>query len=174
MKWTAEKNSWHSGEGHRITKVGLEGDERRYCVYFNGSYLGAEDTFNEARLLAKTEKAKPESVRDEDSDGTPQMLKLTAEERAASRAKHRPVPAAAPPKREAVEWPAPKGPATTRSAPVKRGAISVGDLAKELGIDASDARAALRKAKVEKPAGGWSGDAKWAENIRNIIKKSLS
>jgi hypothetical protein len=48
--------------------------------------------------------------------------------------------------------------------------ITVQQLAEEAGIDPRDARAALRKAKVEKPAGGWLGDETWAKEIRVILK----
>lgn len=163
MKWTQEKNHWHSGKGHRITKLGLEGDERRYAVYFDGSYLGSEDTFNEARLLAISEKAQPSAVEDKDDTGHPVFLKLTAEERAAARAKAPP-----PTPRQPFEWPSP-----TRPKKAKRGSITVADIAKELGIEASEARAALRKAKVAKPEGGWSGDEAWADDIRATVKKAI-
>lgn len=54
--------------------------------------------------------------------------------------------------------------------------ITVQSLAEEEGIDPRDARAALRKAKVEKPEGGWLGDEAWAKGIRTILqaaKKAL-
>lgn len=54
--------------------------------------------------------------------------------------------------------------------------ITVQSLAEEIGIDPRDARAALRKAKIEKPAGGWLGDETWAKGIRDILaaaKKAL-
>lgn len=54
--------------------------------------------------------------------------------------------------------------------------ITVQSLAEEIGIDPRDARAALRKAKVEKPDGGWLGDEAWAKGIRDILsaaKKAL-
>lgn len=54
--------------------------------------------------------------------------------------------------------------------------ITVQSLAEEIGIDPRDARAALRKAKVEKPEGGWLGDEAWAKGIRAVLveaKKTL-
>lgn len=50
--------------------------------------------------------------------------------------------------------------------------ITVQSIAEELKIDPRDARAALRKAKVEKPAGGWLGDETWAKGIRDILAKA--
>lgn len=47
--------------------------------------------------------------------------------------------------------------------------ITVQSLAEDIGIDPRDARAALRKAKVEKPAGGWLGDEAWTKGIRDIL-----
>lgn len=54
------------------------------------------------------------------------------------------------------------------------GAFTVQDLALELGCTTGQARAALRKSKLDKPQGGW----KWstpgeAELARRTIKKSL-
>lgn len=53
----------------------------------------------------------------------------------------------------------------------REGLTSVADIAGELDIEASEARAILRKAKVEKPAAGWAGDEAWAKRIREILKK---
>lgn len=50
--------------------------------------------------------------------------------------------------------------------------ITVQSLAEDIGIDPRDARAALRKAKIEKPAGGWLGDEAWAKGIRDVLKKA--
>jgi hypothetical protein len=50
--------------------------------------------------------------------------------------------------------------------------ITVQQLAEEAKIDPRDARAALRKAKVEKPSGGWLGDEAWAKGIREILAKA--
>jgi hypothetical protein len=50
--------------------------------------------------------------------------------------------------------------------------ITVQSLAADIGIDPRDARAALRKARVEKPAGGWLGDETWAKGIRDILVKA--
>jgi hypothetical protein len=82
MKWTQEKNSWHA-EGRRITKVGLEGDDRRYAVYVKGKYLGSEDTFNDARKLAMS--GKPKETWDEEDNGIPRFAQLTDEERSDGR-----------------------------------------------------------------------------------------
>lgn len=48
--------------------------------------------------------------------------------------------------------------------------ITVQQLAEEAGIDPRDARAALRKAKIAKPDGGWLGDEEWAKTIRPVLK----
>jgi hypothetical protein len=63
--------------------------------------------------------------------------------------------------------PKPKAPKIDRSK-----FITVQSLAEEIGIDPRDARAALRKAKVEKPEGGWLGDEEWAKGIRDVLKKA--
>jgi hypothetical protein len=63
--------------------------------------------------------------------------------------------------------PKPKAPKVDRSK-----FITVQALAEEIGIDPRDARAALRKAKVEKPAGGWLGDEEWAKGIRDVLAKA--
>jgi len=50
--------------------------------------------------------------------------------------------------------------------------ITVQSIAEELKMDPRDARAALRKAKVEKPVGGWMGDEAWAKGIRDVLAKA--
>lgn len=55
----------------------------------------------------------------------------------------------------------------------REGLTTVQDIAKELGIEAGDARAILRKAKIDKPSHGWAGDEKWANEIRAVIKKGM-
>jgi len=54
----------------------------------------------------------------------------------------------------------------------RSGKITVQQLAEEAGIDPRDARAALRKAKIDKPAGGWLGDEAWAKTIRPVLAKA--
>lgn len=54
----------------------------------------------------------------------------------------------------------------------RTGKITVQQLAEEIGIDPRDARAALRKAKIEKPAGGWLGDEAWAKDIKEVLVKA--
>lgn len=51
----------------------------------------------------------------------------------------------------------------------RSGMITVQQLASDAGIDPRDARAALRKAKVAKPTGGWLGDEAWAKTIRPVL-----
>lgn len=70
-------------------------------------------------------------------------------------------------------------PAPKKKDPVERkpkmdrtGKITVQSIAEELKMDPRDARAALRKAKVAKPAGGWLGDEAWAKDIRGILAKA--
>lgn len=54
------------------------------------------------------------------------------------------------------------------------GAYTVQDLALELGCTSGQARAALRKSKLEKPQGGWKWPSKEeAELARKEIKKNL-
>lgn len=56
----------------------------------------------------------------------------------------------------------------------KEGFTSVGDIAKDLGCQPREARAALRKSKENKPEGGWQwGDPKEIERIKGVIKKYL-
>lgn len=50
--------------------------------------------------------------------------------------------------------------------------ITVQSIAADIGIDPRDARAALRKAKIDKPIGGWLGDETWAKGIRDILAKA--
>jgi hypothetical protein len=52
--------------------------------------------------------------------------------------------------------------------------ITVQSIAEELKMDPRDARAALRKAKVEKPINGWLGDEKWASEIKVILVKAAA
>lgn len=49
--------------------------------------------------------------------------------------------------------------------------ITVQEICDELKMLPRDARAILRKAKVEKPLGGWIGDSKWAADIKTILIK---
>ncbi|USN16566.1 hypothetical protein POLEWNIK_00400 [Brevundimonas phage vB_BpoS-Polewnik] len=55
----------------------------------------------------------------------------------------------------------------------KTGLISVGEIAEQMGIEARDARGALRKQKVEKPDGGWLWPADKVEAIKKVIKAGL-
>lgn len=55
----------------------------------------------------------------------------------------------------------------------KTGLISVGEIAEDMEIDARDARAALRKQKVDKPAAGWAWPESEVEAIKKAIKKGL-
>jgi hypothetical protein len=50
--------------------------------------------------------------------------------------------------------------------------ITVQSIAEDLKMDPRDARAALRKAKIDKPVGGWLGDETWAKTIRDILAKA--
>jgi hypothetical protein len=59
---------------------------------------------------------------------------------------------------------APKAPKVDRSK-----FITVQSICEEIKMDPRDARAALRKAKIEKPAGGWLGDEAWAKTIRGLL-----
>jgi hypothetical protein len=52
----------------------------------------------------------------------------------------------------------------------RTGKTSIQDLCAQLNIEPRDARAALRKAKVEKPSGGWLFAADQIEAIIKIIK----
>lgn len=70
-------------------------------------------------------------------------------------------------KAEAKKNAEPKTPKAKRAT-----GFSVQDIAKELGVLPRDARAALRAAKIAKPAGGWATDDKrvadaWREAIKN-------
>jgi hypothetical protein len=58
-------------------------------------------------------------------------------------------------------------PSTPRNRP---GVVTIGELAAELGIKPPDARAALRSAKLTKPAGGWA----WPQGELDAIRKILS
>lgn len=55
----------------------------------------------------------------------------------------------------------------------KSGLVSVGDIAEQMDIEARDARGALRKAKMEKPTGGWLFPPDKVEEIKKVIKKHL-
>ena len=55
----------------------------------------------------------------------------------------------------------------------RTGMVTVQTLAEEAGIDPRDARAALRKAKIDKPTGGWLGDEAWAKTIRPVLKAAV-
>lgn len=56
----------------------------------------------------------------------------------------------------------------------KDGLTTVAQIAENLGVDARDARVALRKLKLEKPASGnWSWPAAEAKQIEAQIKKAL-
>lgn len=55
----------------------------------------------------------------------------------------------------------------------KDGLVSVGDIATELGCEPGDARAVLRKSKVEKPEAGWCWPKEQVEEIKAIIQKGL-
>lgn len=56
--------------------------------------------------------------------------------------------------------------------PSKEGLVTIGEIAAELKIEARDARAALRKAKVEKPTVGWAWEKKEVDNIKEIIQNN--
>lgn len=73
-------------------------------------------------------------------------------------------PDAPKPERAPRETRAPKAPKVDRT-----GKVTVQQLAEEAKIDPRDARAALRKAKIEKPDGGWLGDEAWAKTIRPVL-----
>lgn len=51
--------------------------------------------------------------------------------------------------------------------------VTAGDLAEQMGILARDFRAALRKLKMEKPAGGWHWSTSEAEEIKKRVKGAL-
>lgn len=70
------------------------------------------------------------------------------------------------PKREKAP-PKEKRPAIDRSK-----FITVQKICEDIKMDPREARAALRKAKIEKPIGGWLGDEKWAASITVILKKA--
>lgn len=55
----------------------------------------------------------------------------------------------------------------------RTGKVSVGEIAEQMGIDPRDARASLRKQKLEKPAGGWMWAQDQVDEIKAIIKKGL-
>lgn len=55
----------------------------------------------------------------------------------------------------------------------KTGLVSVGEIAEQMGIEARDARGALRKQKVEKPDGGWLWAPDKVDGIKKIIKAGL-
>lgn len=59
---------------------------------------------------------------------------------------------------------------TTGAKPSKDGLVSIGEICAELGIDPRDARAALRKSKIEKPSVGWSWTPAEVDAIKKIIK----
>ena len=50
------------------------------------------------------------------------------------------------------------------------GMLSIGQIAEELSMHPRDARAILRKAKVEKPASGWAWLPADAEKIKELLK----
>jgi hypothetical protein len=52
----------------------------------------------------------------------------------------------------------------------KSGLITVGEIATQMGIDAKEARGALRKMKVEKPDVGWA----WSPDKVDAIKKEIT
>lgn len=52
----------------------------------------------------------------------------------------------------------------------RTGKTSIQDLCAEVGVEPRDARAALRKAKIEKPAGGWLFTGDQLDDIKKIIK----
>lgn len=62
---------------------------------------------------------------------------------------------------------APKGP---RQKIDRTGKTSIQDLCAEIGVEPRDARAALRKAKIEKPPGGWLFTPEQIDDIKKIIK----
>lgn len=71
-----------------------------------------------------------------------------------------------------------KGPTQgpTKRASVSRaartGMTTIIDIAKEIGIEPRDARAALRKAKIEKPAAGWAWNAAEIDAVTAMVKKA--
>lgn len=68
----------------------------------------------------------------------------------------------------------PKAPKVEKPArPSKEGLVTVQDIAKKNGWDAKHARAALRKAKVEKPAVGWAFPTADVAKITKLIKENL-
>lgn len=52
------------------------------------------------------------------------------------------------------------------------GMLSIGELAEQLGMTPRDARAILRKAKVEKPASGWAWLPDAADKIRALLQEN--
>jgi hypothetical protein len=55
----------------------------------------------------------------------------------------------------------------------REGLTSVADICEEIGMDPPDARAILRKKKIEKPAQGWVGDENWAREIRKVLEANI-
>jgi hypothetical protein len=57
--------------------------------------------------------------------------------------------------------------------PSRDGLVSVGDIAKELGVEPREARGVLRSLKLPKPDAGWAWPAAEAETIKTKIKEGL-
>lgn len=118
-------------------------------------FVGAEATWElPAPMIRQTELVRRE-WRDEEG-GRPDPTGEEGEEAAERPSKK--------PKRE----PKPEKPKIDKS-----GLVSVGEIAEQMGIEARDARAALRKQKVEKPDGGWLWKPDKVDDIKKIIKAGL-
>ena len=66
-----------------------------------------------------------------------------------------------------------QGPKVRSVRASRDGMVPIADLAAEFDLCARDCRAALRKAKVPKPAAGWAWRADEIEGVRALIAKAL-
>lgn len=55
----------------------------------------------------------------------------------------------------------------------KSGLVTIGEIAEQMEIEARDARAALRKSKLEKPPVGWAWPEDKVDEIKKLVKKHL-
>lgn len=68
----------------------------------------------------------------------------------------------------------PKPKTKSRPTQMQEGGLTIQDLALEVGCTPGQARAILRKAKVEKPQGGWRWpSSEEAEPIRKLLRRNL-
>lgn len=65
---------------------------------------------------------------------------------------------------------APKAPVAKKQKVDRTGKITIQQLCEELKIEPRDARAALRKAKMQKPDGGWLFTSDQVDDIKKLIK----